>query len=239
MTCHRHRTLTLLPGLALIVLPLAAAAEPAGSLTEAELLDRLRQKAAPTYAKYRGVWQKRRVTVKERDPDSGKVEKTKTMTVQVHQYFYRPPQTKILTCAINGQKKAAEECQGKGEPKNILPVFDEDGAKNYSVSLSGEAKVGGRPCYKLRVIPKKRTERHFWGDFYVAKDTLEPVRMTGTMGDLPFPLKRFRLDLRFAKQGGRSVSTRGTVDITVKVPIVFHARIVSRYQALETRMIPK
>jgi hypothetical protein len=221
----------------LLLGPGAARAEPA--VDQAELLRKLRQKGLPLYAGYRGVASRRRVTTQERDPRTDKVEKTLTMEVAASEFFYLPLRRKILWCKVDGKPAQTKECEGRKGRKPTWPLFDRDGQKNYDITWVGQKKVHGVPCHKLKITPKRRTDRHLRGHLYVAVDSLDPVLLESTVADLPFPLERFYLKLRFKQFQGQPVVSRGYVDLEIKVPVFFHKRIVSRFVARAQRLIPR
>jgi hypothetical protein len=222
---------------ALLLAPGGAAAAP--PVDQADLIRRLRAKGFPLYDKYKGVSSRRQVTTEERDPETNALEKTKTMRVAVTEYFYEPLKRTVLQCKVDGKPAKNKECEGRKGRKPTWPIFDRQGQKNYNFRWVGQKTVHGVPCHKLRVIPRKRTDRHMSGHLYVALDSLEPKLLEATVADLPFPLRKFYLKLRFTQLDGHPVVSRGYVDLVIKVPLFVHRRIISRFRASGSKLVPR
>jgi len=205
----------------------------------AALLRTLRARASTLFTTYKGIWSRRRATVRTYDPDTGELESTQEMVLLSWQYFYKAPVRKVVTCKVDGQRADPDACKSKGNPKAMYPLLDRNSARHYRITLMGQTMVAHQPCYKLKVTPRHKTERHFSGTLYVALGTLKPVRAEGTLARLPFPIKRFHIKLRFTQYKGFAVPSSGKVEITLKVPVVYHARLVSSFHALEHRLIPR
>ena len=233
---YEMKTASFIAAALMLLTPLPARAD----LSEAELVRTLRERAKPYFAKFKGVRTTRTITSKEMDPSSGEVRTAKVFKVDFWNHFYLKPARHILTCKVDGAKAEPKECEPKGkDPKPIAPLFDKDSARNYKFKLLGKKTVHGIPCYKLMILPRKMTDQHMSGHMYLSVDKLEAVLLEGTMAKLPFPLKRFFIKLRFGQKDGFPMVKRGYLDIEVKVPVFFHARIVNRFTESNHRFLPR
>ena len=208
-------------------------------LSEAELVSTLRERAKPYFAKFKGVRAMRTITSRELDPQSGKLRTLKEFKVDFWSHFYLKPAQHILSCKVNGEKKEPDDCKPRGKPKAIIPLFDKQSAKNYRFKLLGKTTIQGIPCYKLKILPLKKTDQHMSGVMYFAVGSLEAVLLEGTMAKLPFPLKRFFIKLRFGRKDGFPIVLRGYLDLEVKVSVFFHARMVNRFTQTNHRFLPR
>ena len=208
-------------------------------LSEAELVRTLRERSRPYFAKFKGVRATRSITSKELDPASGKLRTLKQFKVDFWSHFYLKPAQHILSCKVNGEKRDPDDCKPKGNPKAVIPLFDKESAKNYRFKLLGIKTIMGIACYRLKIVPLKKTDQHMSGFMYFAVDTLKAVLMEGTMAKLSFPLKRFFIKLRFGYQDGFPIVLRGYMDLEARVPLFFHARLVSRFTETNHRFVPR
>ena len=232
-------TMKILPLLIAALVLTAPTAAHAGDLTTEELVRTLRERSRPYFARFKGVRAVRTITSKELDPDTGELKKLKEFKVDLWSHFYLKPARKILSCKVDGKAEEPGACEPRGDPKAVLPLFDERSAENYRFELLGKKTVQGIPCYKLKIIPLKKTDQHMSGVMYFSVDKLESVLLEGTMAKLPFPLKRFFIKLRFGRKDGFPVVTRGYLDIEVKVAVFYHVRMVNRFTETRHRFLPR
>lgn len=189
------------------------------------------------YRKYTGVESLRAEIIREYNPATGALKSTSEVTSKRRDYFYRDPEIEILSYRKDGKELAPSKFRiMKSSP--TYPVFDERGRDNYSVSVKDTVRIGRNACYRVHVTPKKKTMRHFSGDLFFRKDTLEPVRIEGTVAKLDFPLTSFRIELQTDTLESVPVVKSGTVEVRVNVPMFYpDTLLVTSVAVLENRLM--
>lgn len=219
-----------------------AQATPLNAADEARVLAQVRQRWQRFTARYRGDFSRRSMVLEEYDPKTNKLLHTKQIRQDFFSYLSKPPYAHTVSCKVDGKKADLGECKPRGKRKIFHHVFDKSGQKHYAVKILGRPTIGGLPCYKIKVIPKKKTDRHFSGHLYLHTKTLRLVKMEGMPAALPFPLKEFWLKLLFKEMPGHpgvGVVSSGTMTMRVKVPLFVHMRMKARFRAWGHRLIPQ
>jgi hypothetical protein len=226
----------------LVMLSLLALPAPARSAVtpeeEARILGVIRDRLERFRQRYRGVVYTRKGTVKEFDGKGG-LEKTRIAEQEVREEPGKPPVVTIRSCLVDGKPAGPEECKGKREPKAMLPIFEAEGRKHYRTPIVGEAMVGRTACYKVRIDPLQRTEQHFAGHMFFAKDSLQPVQLEGSIASFPTGLKSFYLKINFRQKGEYSVAVAAYMDLWVHVPLIKRGRIVTTSTGWGHRFLPR
>jgi len=202
-----------------------------------EIIGKIRAMTIPRAKKYRGVESTRNVEVKEYD-SSGKLTVTHKFVAVRRDYFYEPPESKVLKYEKNGKDtKPTDYKELKTDP--TYPVFDENGEQYYETAVVAVQVIDGAKCYKVKVTPKQATARHFSGHIYYKTDDLEPHVAEGTIGKLPWPFKEFYMRFYFVKQNGYPMFRSGVMTIKVNVPVVFaDHKFDTTIDVIESKPIP-
>ena len=202
-----------------------------------EIIEKIRTMTIPRAKKYRGVESKRNVEVKEYD-SSGKLIVTHKFVAVRKDYFYEPPESKVLKYEKNGKDtKQTDYKEFKIDP--TYPVFDENGEQYYETAVVAVQVIDGVKCYKVKVTPKQATSRHFSGHIYYKTDDLEPHVAEGTLGKLPWPFKEFYMRFYFVKQKGYPIFRSGVITIKADVPVVFaDHKFDTTIDVIESKPIP-
>ena len=215
-------------------------AAPLNPAEEARLFAEVRRKWQQYTTKYSGDFSRRSTVLKEYDPDSGKLKKTKELRADFFNYLYKPPYSHVISCKVDGKKADLGDCKPRGKRKVFHHVFDSNGHSHYAVKVVSTPTIRGVPCYKIKVTPKKRTDRHFMGHLYLEKKTMRLVLMEGTAARFPFMLKEMWLKMYFKQMPGHpgiGVISDGTMLFRVKIPLIIHMRIKGRFRAWGHRLI--
>ena len=91
----------------------------AAGLTDDEIIDRIYQRVSELEAKYPDTRIRRTMTVRELDPDSGKVRKTTVSEQEVAARVGERPQIKVLSCTVNGASAKPEACERKKRDRSL------------------------------------------------------------------------------------------------------------------------
>ncbi len=194
-----------------------------------KILQEIRAGATAHYASYQGVRARRTAVTREIDPDTGK-QKRELKSITSHTTYYRKrPVIKVLSCRENGKKVEAKKCAPRETPDPLYPVFGPRSGRYYSLKVMDTRTVGGEACWRIKVTPRQRTARHFRGFAYFTKNGLRLKAMRGRPANLKFGLKSMYTSIRFKAIGKVPVIGGGSVQLRVKVPLVYNAIIKIRF----------
>jgi len=201
-----------------------------------EIIEKIRAMSIPRAKKYSGVESKRNVEVKEYDSSDKLIATHKYITDRID-YFYKPPESKVLKYEKDGKdKKPTDYKELKSDP--TYPVFDEKGEQYYKTAVVAVQVLDGNKCYKVKVTPKQATDRHFSGYIYYRTDDLEPYVVEGTIGKLSWWLKEFHMRFYFVNQNGYPMFRSGVVTMKVNVPVVFpNHKFDTTIDVIESKLI--
>ena len=217
-----------------------ALAAPLTPAEQARVLAEARKRFQKFAATYRGDFSRRSLVLKELDPKTKKLLHTKHVRQDMFNYLYKPPSARIVSCKVDGKKVDVGECKPRGKRKVFHHVFDKNGHVHYTVKIVGAPTIRGLPCHKVKVIPKKKTDRHFAGHLYLHTKDLRLVLMEGMPAALSFPVKEMWLKIYFKQMPGHpgvGVASDGTMNIRIKVPLFVHMRMRGRFRAWGHRLI--
>jgi hypothetical protein len=204
-----------------------------------EIISRIRQKAIAGYRKYRGIETTREINTEEYEAKTGKLKSTSKALIIFREYFYEIPDTKVLRYIKNGQEKPVSDYR-KSKDMPGYPVFDEEGAKRYTVRVVGYKMIADQRSYQIDIKPKRKTVRHFEGALYARVDNLEIVMIEGTVGDLPFGVKELSTKLSTGASGDLTVLTSGIIKLRIYVPLLYpDTRLVTSIKVLGHKPIPR
>jgi hypothetical protein len=177
-------------------------------------------KYIPIYDKYRGVESTSQVISQEYDPKTNVLKSTSEVQLHRKDYFYEKPEIKALSYKINGKDTDPSKFRS-WESKPSFLAFDKKGRENYLLKVTEKKKVNRKECYRIEVIPRKTTSRHFKGEIYCTVDTLDVVQTVGGVADLEFPVKYFWSDFYYTLIKEIPVVQSGTMKIRINLPIIY------------------
>ena len=184
------------------------------------ILERVFNKYIPIYDKYRGVESTSRVITREYDPKTNVLKRTSEVLLHRKDYFYEKPEIKALSFKIDGKDTDPSQYRS-WETKPTYLAFDKKGRENYLLKVTEKKNIGQKECYRIEVLPRKSTSRHFKGEIYCTVDSLNVVQTVGGVADLEFPIKYFWSDFYFTLVKEIPVVQSGTLKIRINVPIVY------------------
>lgn len=187
------------------------------------------------FTSYRGVRSRRTTLTRERDPETGRLLESRRAEHLVLHDFYRAPTVTTLRCEVNGEAAEPTRCSERWlRLKPHVPIFDAEGQRQYRLDLVGVERLDGRRCYRVDVVPRVRSVRHFQGQLWVETDTLALLQMEGTIAERPFFLRHLYFKLRFRDLGaGRFDAQSGYVDAWLRVPLFYKRRITTWFSATQ------
>jgi hypothetical protein len=184
------------------------------------ILERVFNKYIPIYDKYRGVESTSRVISREFDPKTNVLKKTSEVLLHRKDYFYEKAEIKALSLKIDGKDTDPSQFRS-WETKPAYLVFDKKGRENYLLKVTEKKTIGQKECYRIEVLPRKSTSRHFKGEIYCTVDSLNVVQTVGGVADLEFPIKYFWSDFYFTLVREIPVVQSGTLKIRINVPVLY------------------
>lgn len=194
-------------------------------------------KYIPIYTKYRGVESTSKNVIREYNALTRELKGTTEVIVHRKDYFYEKPEIKVLSYKKDGHSGDPADYRS-WEMKPGYHVFDRKGTDHYTLKIVDKKYIGKRECYRIDVLPKKATTRHFKGEIYCAVDTLDLVYTVGGAGDLEYPIKQFWAAFNYMLVNQVSVAKSGTIKVLVDIPVFYpNTLIVTDTTILEAKLL--
>lgn len=203
-----------------------------------KILETIRAKNSHFYSDYSGIKYDRKLTLKTFDPSENILESISTVHVIIKRYFYKESETKVISYTIDDENQDPADY----DPRDYLPAYhllDQEGMSHYDAIVEGYSNIDGINCYKIKVTPQKSTKRHESGYYFVDTSTLSVKKIEITLSELPFPLRKFKKVAMMANSDGFFYTNSYSVDMILKVPILYHKRMVVEAQTLSASFISK
>lgn len=206
--------------------------------SDQEIIDQIYRHVSDFEQQYPGTQINRTMTVRELDPKSGELKKTSISQEEVWTRVGERPRIKILRCTVDGQTREPEACKRKERDRKApYRIFGPGGRDHYRLKLTARPGVADASTFKLEVIPRERTSRHFQGILEFSADGFRLLSSRGTIADYPLGLKEFSLELDFAELNGHPVPARSKIDLTLYLPLVLNTRVISEAVASNQRLL--
>ncbi|MGI6394725.1 MAG: hypothetical protein ACOX2F_08405 [bacterium] len=193
-----------------------------------ETIEKMYEKLSGFYEKNQGVVSVRELSAVSKDPETGKVLKKFKAKIERTDYFYKTPKIVAIEYSENGVEQDKKKYDTR-EIEPFYPIFDKKGKKNYKLEVVGKEVVAGRDCLKVKVIPQKKSARHFQGEIFIDPEKLEMVKMKGTLAKLHWAMKEFSFEYLFTTLQGFPVIKSAKVRSRVKVALIISDNI-SNYE---------
>lgn len=190
------------------------------SATKAGILRRIQIRGRRVHDDFAGIAARRRSVVRVYDGTTNALKNTIRLTADRVDYYDRKAEVTVLSYNKDGRELPPSEF-GYHEFEPPLPLFDEHAEHNYRFRLLEPVAIEGTPCYRLQVIPRANTLRHFRGDLYFAVDSLELKYLKGSYARLQIGLKSFWFEFYFREHRlGAPVFTRGRAEGRIYFPLI-------------------
>ena len=202
------------------------------------VVQRIIQKNIRNYETYKGIESLCVTDVTVSDAETGEIEEAERAKYIQKSYFYEVSETEVLEYTKNGEAADLDDYD-KDDRQPAYQIFDGKSLERFDINVVGITMMKGQRCYRLQVVPKQNTDRHFKGTVFVNVDSLNTVYLEGTVADYPFGLKKMKMVFSFQPLGELSVFTEATVDLLIHVPIIKpNTRVLIRTVTLENKPIP-
>jgi hypothetical protein len=212
-------------------------ADTISSEESSRLLTRIFNKYIPIYTKYRGVESTSKNIIQEYDPETNALKSTTEVILHRKDYFYEKPEIKPLSLKKEGKDTDPSKYRS-WEAKPAYLVFDKKGTENHILKVTDKNIINKKECYRIEVLPKHLTSRHFKGEIYCAVDTLDVVHTVGGAADLEFPIKYFWSEFDYTLVNKVPVAQSGTLKIRINLPVIYpDTLIVTSTTILESKLI--
>jgi hypothetical protein len=215
----------------------AIAAPPTAPMGADEIVEKITRRVAAQEDEYPGTYSRRQIVRKVFDPDDGSLRKLWEIEAEVWDFIEQKQQMKVLGCRLDGKETSLEDCEPDLQGEPMLRIFGPDGKKNYQILLDGEVTIDGARAYKLKIVAREKTGRHFEGVMYFSVESLQVLRVEGGLAKYPFGLKALALQLDFEDLNGTSIIANGTSDLTIYVPLLYNERIVTEFKATDQKRL--
>lgn len=201
------------------------------------ILAKIYERVSAEERAFPGNFSRRKIVRRELDPDDGEVRSTRQVEAEVWGWAGGRDRMKILRCEIDGAQVENDECEPQLEGEPIHSMFGPRGREHYDLEFAGAVALDGEDTWRVRVVPKEETVRHFQGDLFFRQTNLSIAGMEGGVADHPFGLKALRIRMRFADKDGRGMLTKGHSDAVIYVPLLVDARLVTDFVASDQRLL--
>ena len=203
-----------------------------------EIIERIYQQVSTFEERYPLRVSRRKMEVREIDPDSGDVRKTATSLQEVEMRVGGAPKIEILECQIDGQDAEPQACKRRENSREPLyRIFGPKGRDHYRLELLPFEGPNASDVYRLRVLPLERTARHFDGVMTFDRESLRLLSYRGSLADYPFGLKDFNLQIDFDEWEGKPVAATTRLEMTLYVPLILNVKVISQSVAFDQRLI--
>lgn len=215
----------------------SADADTISSEESGRILTRILNKYIPIYTKYRGVESTSKNIIQEYDPETNVLKSTTEVILHRKDYFYEKPEIKPLSLKKDGKNMDPSKYRS-WETKPAYLAFDKKGTENYILRVIEKDNIHKKECYRIEVLPRKATSRHFKGEIYCAVDTLDVVHTVGGAADLEFPIKYFWSEFDYTLVNKVPVAQSGTLEIRINLPVIYpDTLIVTSTTIQESKLI--
>lgn len=228
----------LLSSIVILLLSFGVYAQTA-QIKDSEIIDRIIAKYSKIYEQIEGIELIKEVETNIYDSKSKKLLENKKIKFKVNDFFYKKGVAKVLEYYKDGKKEDPEDYKSGRQSEPLIPIFDKNSKENYNIKIIGSKKYRQVDCYKLKVIPKRKSETLFKGEMLVSKKTLSPIYLKGTVADFPNFVEDFQIIIDYKSEKFPSES-EGEVTIHIDVPIFFSDKlIISKFKTFKSIPIKK
>ncbi|MCU0849349.1 MAG: hypothetical protein MUD12_15815 [Spirochaetes bacterium] len=239
--CRKNVKIALLAGpmmaVMVLALPAPGSAAPRGEDPET-VLSRIREKVTVMYDRYIGVEARREIESKQYDSRNFELRTSYRAVVIRKEYFYKKAEYTVLQFFKDGKELPPKKYNFRTVDP-VFPPLDRNNDENYRVTVTGKRVIGGRECYELEIVPKKKTKRHLSGKAYFTVNGLDLYYIEGTVADYPFGVKSLEIKLYFKKAGDISVLSHGGYIVKIDIPVFYsHRMFVNTFRSFDDRPIP-
>ncbi len=181
----------------------------------------IKDKAQNAYSKYIGFTSTQDQTIRNFDKKTGKLNSIEEIVIDRTEYFYIKPVNKTISYRKNESDLKPSDYEGNTRDPLFLP-FATDSDENYSLLFEGKKTIAKKECFSVKVIPKKKTVRHFKGYIYFDAVTFDMFYMDGTVASLPpIIMESLLIQIYFTKVDDCSVMSKAIYTTEMNIPLKY------------------
>lgn len=208
-------------------------------LSDSQIIDKIIAKYSKIYEKYEGVRYVKHVENKILDSESKELLKTRKVKLNTQDFFYKKSVEKAFEFFENGKKEDPDDYKSGKKSKPTAPLFDKDSKKNYTLKIIGSKTHRKVDCYKIKVIPNRKSETLFKGEVLVSKKTLSVMYVSGTIAEFSRYMENFWIKIDYKSENFPSESI-GEMMVHIDVPIFFSDKLIkSKFKTYKPVLIKK
>jgi len=208
-------------------------------VNESEVIDKLIAKYSKFYEQYEGVKSVKHVENKILDSESKELIKTSKVKLNSQNFFYKKSIEKAFEFFENGKKEDPDDYKSGRKSKPTAPLFDKNSKKNYKFKIVGSKTHRKIDCYKIKVIPNRKSETLFKGEILVSKKTLFIMYVSGTIAEFSRYMENFWIKVDYKSEKFPSESI-GEMMVHIDVPIFFSDKLIkSKFKTFKPVLIKK
>lgn len=204
-----------------------------------DIIQQITMKYTKMYKKYKGVQSTRHLEIKWYKPSTNELVKTEKVDYIRYDDFYEDLQYKTLNYEVDGKKEDPESYNPhEGAPG--IPIFDDNGFKQYDRNVVGIETIDGKNAYKISVNPRKPQTTHFKGYVWVTVDGLEIVQTQGSAGKFRIGLQELSVFFKSKDFGDYYAFTSGATKARISFFIFQPERWLHfNFYATDIKPMPK
>ena len=180
----------------------------------------IRERQGSFFDQYAGYQSLHTSTTVIRDAKSGEVKDRVETTLVVRQYFGegKPEVVRVVRYVKNGKVMSPDQYREHPGDDAMYPIFGRNSDSHYRYTYGGVKSVQGQECHVIRIVPRKKTNRHFSGLVYMSKKDLAMVMMSGTKAELPAATRSLNMNVIMGP-------TSAKVRLPVSTNVRFHVHV--------------
>ncbi len=213
----------------------------AGEMDQAqkeEVLGRIRAKTQRIFAAYDGVEAHRHIVSRQYNSKTDELIGGYEVWLIRTEYYRKKASYRVLKYVKDGRLMSPSDYNYKTREPPHMPFLG-DNDLHYEERIAGITDMGGERCYKVQIIPKKKTSRHIRGYGYFSVRGLDLLYIEGSVASYPLGVRGVEVKLHFKRLGDVSVISHGVYIFEVHIPLFYpHRRFVQRFSSGGDRLLP-
>ncbi len=225
-------------GLASLLFAAGGNAEEMDQAQREDVLGRIRAKTQRIFAAYDGVEAQRHIVSRQYNSKTNELIGGYEVWLIRTEYFRKKASYRVLKYVKNERVMPPSDYNFRTREPPHMPFLG-DNDLHYEERIDGITDMAGERCYRVQIIPKKKTSRHIRGYGYFSVKGLDLLYIEGSVANHPLGVKSVEVKLHFKRLGDVSVISHGIYIFEVHIPLFYpHRRFEQHVSSSGDRLIP-
>lgn len=225
-------------GLASFLFAAGGNAEEMDQAQKEEVIGRIRAKTQRIFTAYDGVEAQRHIVSRQYNSKTDELIGGYEVWLIRTEYYRKKASYRVLKFVKNGRLMSPSDYNYRTREPPHMPFLG-DNDLHYEERIIGITDMAGERCYKVQIIPKKKTSRHIRGYGYFSVKGLDLLYIEGGVASHPLGVRSVEVKLHFKRLGDASVISHGVYIFEVHIPIFYpHRRFEQHVSSSGDRLIP-